>query len=543
MRLIGGASTLRKGKGPHRSSSPFPPGWQGRTGWRKALRARGPVGFLLQSLRTYGLAVVDTEEGPVVQQKGELPLLLAAGPVGPVLRVLLGMLQRARRIWLQDTKPDLVGLLQWDPDLSREQVRALDEKGRPLWRLLQSGQYHTAERAARLGLVDDDTCFICHRAKQTWVHLWSNCPGLDAARQGFGPSRPRTPAGKDLRSLCGKALAHPEWLPPAMAHHGVAMELGADLTRHRWATTAAPCDREFGGVEAGAWPPEMHPELAALIPFSGATARQAVEAALGPTLKFPDLSRPRCAGVPGWDPGVFLDGSMTSAGRWAPWSRLAGFAVWSPGRTPDEGPRTQHEEDFLEFRWEPEGLLQWAVVQGRWQTSARAEDMAALAGLLGPGPVALASDNSSTVGFLQRLARGEELDRRGRRANGDVRAAISSLASHRGLQAAHITKVKAHTSEEQAERGLVTTEWLRLHNGKADEAAREATQQHPALLRKFIDVMAGRGKLYIRFLQELAKLYVRVARAVEQAYGTVVGATEAPLPPSLAVGGWPGPRW
>jgi hypothetical protein len=101
--------------------------------------------------------------------------------------------------------------------------------------------------------------------------------------------------------------------------------------------------------------------------------------------------------------------------------------------------------------------------------------MAALAGLLGPDPVALASDNSSTVGFLQRLARGKELDRRGRRANGDVRAAIVSLASHRGLQAARATNVKAHTSEEQAERGLVTTEWLRLHNGKADEAAREAT--------------------------------------------------------------------
>ena len=92
-------------------------------------------------------------------------------------------------------------------------------------------------------------------------------------------------------------------------------------------------------------------------------------------------------------------------------------------------------------------------------------------------------------------------------------------------------------------RDLVTTEWLLLHNGKADEVAREAVQHHPALLRKFIDVMAGRGKLYIRFLQELAKLYVRVARAVEHAYSTVVGATEAPLPPSLAVGGWPGPRW
>ena len=101
---------------------------------------------------------------------------------------------------------------------------------------------------------------------------------------------------------------------------------------------------------------------------------------MGPTLEFPDLSRPRCIGVPGRDPAVFLDGSMTSVGRWAPWSRLAGFVVWSPGRTPDLGPRTQHEEDFLEFRWELDGLLQWVVAQGRWQTSARAEDLAALAG-------------------------------------------------------------------------------------------------------------------------------------------------------------------
>ena len=136
-------AAYRRGERPEDGQSPPselrpipPPGWQGRAGWRKALRARGPIGFLLQSLRTYGLAVIDTEEGPVVRQKGELPLLLAAGPVGPVLRVLLGMLQRARRSWLQDTKPDLVGLLQWDPDLSREQARALDEKDRPLWRLL-----------------------------------------------------------------------------------------------------------------------------------------------------------------------------------------------------------------------------------------------------------------------------------------------------------------------------------------------------------------------------------------------------------------------
>ena len=101
------------------------------------------MGFLLQSLRTYGLALVGTEEGPFVQQKGELPLPLAAGPFGPMGRTVLDMLQRARRSWLQYTKPSLVGVLQWGPGLSREQARVLDEKDRPLWRLLQSGQYHS----------------------------------------------------------------------------------------------------------------------------------------------------------------------------------------------------------------------------------------------------------------------------------------------------------------------------------------------------------------------------------------------------------------
>jgi hypothetical protein len=104
-------------------------------GWRKTLRARGPMGFLLQSLRTYGLALVETDESPVVRQKGELPLPLAAGPVGPMQRAVLDMLQRARRSWLQYTRSSLVGVLQWDPGLSREQARVLDERDRPLWRI------------------------------------------------------------------------------------------------------------------------------------------------------------------------------------------------------------------------------------------------------------------------------------------------------------------------------------------------------------------------------------------------------------------------
>ncbi len=103
-----------------------------------------------------------------------------------------------------------------------------------------------------------------------------------------------------MQLLCKKVLAHPEKLPPAMACHGIAMELGADLTQHWWASAGTASDLDLSCVEVGAWPSEMHPEMAAVIPFEGATARQAVEFALGPTKRFPDLAGPLCGERPGW---------------------------------------------------------------------------------------------------------------------------------------------------------------------------------------------------------------------------------------------------
>ena len=70
----------------------------------------------------------------------------------------------------------------------------------------------------------------------------------------------------------------------------------------------------------------------------------------------------------------FADRSVFNACRLAPWMRIATFAVWAPGRTPHTAPHSQDEEAFMEFQWRPYGLLQWAVVQGRYQTAARAED-------------------------------------------------------------------------------------------------------------------------------------------------------------------------
>ena len=60
---------------------PVPPtGWPGRADWRKSLHARRPVGYLLHSLRAYGLSRGKGESGPELRQEAEVPVPLAMGP-------------------------------------------------------------------------------------------------------------------------------------------------------------------------------------------------------------------------------------------------------------------------------------------------------------------------------------------------------------------------------------------------------------------------------------------------------------------------------
>ena len=105
--------------------------------------------------------------------------------------------------------------------------------------------------------------------------------------------------------------------------------------------------------------------------------------------------------------------------------------------------------------------------------------MAALAGLLGPEPAAMALNNASTVGFLQKLTKGEAHTKSLRGANGNVRTAIHKLAASRGEHSFYACKVKAHVSKEQERQGYITTGRLREHNGLADKAAREAVFATP----------------------------------------------------------------
>ena len=59
----------------------------------------------------------------------------------------------------------------------------------------------------------------------------------------------------------------------------------------------------------------------------------------------------------------------------------------------------------MHHQWEQGGLLQWGALAGLVHTAARAEDVAAMAACLAPGPVTLAVDNQGTADFLQEATR------------------------------------------------------------------------------------------------------------------------------------------
>ena len=376
-----------------------PPGWAARKGWRRGLTARGPVGLLLQSAHAYALALEWGDAGPHVRQRREIPVPLCQGPRDTIKARTLATLERARRAGVSEGKSAWQGLVAWDYYLAKEQTRGMTLEDLSIWRISQCGQFFIAIRAQRLAIVEDSSCFLCLAPQLYWVHLWAECPKLAHARPGLGPFRPHTPHGKSLPAVCRRALLSPQWLPLGMANLGVAMELGADLTRHWWNPDTPPRQEGVQDVDVEAWPACLRPQLAELRPHPAATARQIYDFALGPATALPSLVGPKGTGRATWQANVFTDGAMSQIARWAPWSRTAAVATWTPGRTLAQCPRSPDEAEFFFHQWDHDGLVQWNIVIGCHQTASRAEDFAVLAALLAPHPVTAAIDNASTTSF------------------------------------------------------------------------------------------------------------------------------------------------
>ena len=311
-----------------------PPGWQTRRGWKKGMVCKGPLGLALQSARTYALTLtVDHSTGITIRQRGEVELRYRCEPPKTVRPRILRMLGRARMRVAQLARPSLHGAALGDRYLAAEIMRRIPRGDRGIWRTITSGQFMTAYHAKKCGIIKDDACCFCGIEQQTAQHLWFTCPATQAARKNFGVMKGRTPRARDLRRLCQQCLRDPSFLPPITASYGVPVELGASLTtggRKRREARAAGRETLPGrgslrrAPTSGGWPRSRAPP----------------PGRLGPTSSAEDL---RGRGTAPWEPNCFTAGRLEHCQPWAPLMALGNFAIWAPGRTEEEAPRTEQE--------------------------------------------------------------------------------------------------------------------------------------------------------------------------------------------------------
>ena len=170
----------------------------------------------------------------------------------------------------------------------------------------------------------------------------------------------------------------------------------------------------------------------------------------------------------------------------------------------------------MHHQWEQGGLLQWGALAGLVHTAARAEDVAAMAACLAPGPVTLAVDNQGTADFLQEATRqdltGSGPGHQAARDRHGVRTAIERIVHDNGIEAVSAIKVKAHIATEEPTVDIVAPLRPREGNARADKETARGMTEHPVLLREFVDVREKRGPSYLTFSEHLARLMIGVAR-------------------------------
>ena len=119
-------------------------------------------------------------------------------------------------------------------------------------------------------------------------------------------------------------------------------------------------------------------------------------------------------------------------------------------------------------------MLQWGALAGLVHPAARAEDVAAMAACLAPGPVTLAVDNQGTADFLQEATRqdltGSGPGHQAARDRHGVRTAIERIVHDNGIEAVSAIKVKAHIATEEPTVDIVAPLRPREGNARADKA-------------------------------------------------------------------------
>ena len=217
---------------------------------------------------------------------------------------------------------------------------------------------------------------------------------------------------------------------------------------------------------------------------------------------------------------------------------IGSFASWEPGsqraHTALELILAHAGGDVAKGR----GLL--AAACGPNLGTGRVELAAVVLALFQPSPLRLATDAAYVIAIWRNWLRGRysagstplPLIR-----DGDIIASFVKVATKRGgSRTFSINKVKAHTTEEDLEAGIIT-QFERDNNDEVDGLAKKARQYHDTVLVDYVAWAKHRVKAYRRFALMVQRMFVDIGVRAEELYNAQrkAGAL-APTPRTLTNG-------
>ena len=353
------------------------PATSSTTPWTTVVKARGPVGLLVQHANCMAVRLdIDMR----MHQHNEALVDICDTPYQHMQNIVCQIAARARTKAKQGTKEINMELPEIDIAPSYRSVEKMGEGEAKLMRVVQSGGGWDKAKLTRIGVLESDLCECCEAAVHTTDHLCWRCPHFNAIRKKVSDNIAQIP---------------PDLLPLAV-RRGIAPVMAADPGTTYWGTVLRDASSELQqilGVRSEDGLNDEAKELVKVAIDSGCNARQIVAVARreyrgGVEPVFPGQIEETAPD----EPNVYTDGSYTSPVEhmWA----LGGFGIWWPKK--DGVHQQQHtDERILHTGYKEHGIMQYNNIEGQRGSSTRTEIAAVVTVMTAAKPVHMATDSEA----------------------------------------------------------------------------------------------------------------------------------------------------
>ena len=498
---------------------PAPPPAEGnRSAWRPSFPPKGPIGELLMSAHRMGAAF---NEELVLHKHNEIPISFIAIPWQHVKPLIRDVFSRARMAYASSVRTALANAPEIDRAMFTQSVTKRTREECNILEYVATLSAWTNHHKERIGQSTTSRCPHCNKENQTIVHTIWTCATL-LAKLGDHDSElvaifqaiitttsttttTTTTTTATTATTCD-ALLHgiptmlssnvdtTFWGQP-LEHFQTSVQdiIGAPQKRNHIPSTAVR--RAITGVQGSLFP---------------LNARQMVQHLRGGIITFEFYEAAPCHEVPPTTPNAHSDGALKMPSNWL-WG-MSGFGVVWNNRNIDLQPFSDNELNYTFNSVQDKEVSLWGALPGHRSSSTRAELAAGIVSIVAPGAVHQATDSKSYLDKANIILSGVNVTIKkpwGLQTDGDLWKIWEALAKQKGFNAIRLSKVKAHTSLQDVEKGVISM-FNRHYNDVSDKKATKGVQSHEHDALSVAYVFAQRHRDYHSFLKRVHNHIIKI---------------------------------